>query len=491
MKYTAINIGPVIKTISLARRPRELWAASYLFSYLMRCIIDQVPTDECVVIAPIYDPDSDKKVGLYPDRLFLRHNEGVDDIKPNDILERAWGAFNEKLYLTKDYFNLMHVTLDIDSAKDSIAIGDLNKKLDLLELCVYASNTHKDGKDSLETVMSLITERKNSELFKVAFGQKHMQMETLAEIAATQLNKESYSNEWEEFTGKCVLETLDEDPYSPLKSLSEYKSYHRYFCVVQADGDNMGSTIKSEDISDDVVKSISEALWRYGLEANSLISEYGGRPIYAGGDDLLFIAPVVGKNGTNIFDLAAEIEKKFQPVVDVVPEDVLSKSGKIPSLSFGISISYYKSPLYEALESARDCLFDIAKKGNIKHKVAWNLKKHSGETFEAVYSKSDSALDKAFMNLIRNTVDGQTVSVLSHKIKANWELLQKCISSTHRLNAFFKTTLDAPNDSPYFNAVKDLIKHLDSAVEIEDLSETLYTLLRTAKFIKGEDTKDE
>ena len=491
MKYTAINIGPVIKTISLARRPRELWAASYLFSYLMRCIIDQVPKDKCVVVAPIYDPDSDKKVGLYPDRLFLRHEEGVDDIKPNDILERAWGAFNEKLHLTKDYFNLMYVTMDIDSAKDSIAIGDLNNMLDLLELCVYASNTHKDGKDSLETVMALITERTNSELFKVAFGQNHMQMETLAEIAAAQLNKESYSNEWEEFTRKCVLETLDEDPYSPLKSLSEYKSYHRYFCVVQADGDNMGSTITSEHISDGVVKSISEALWRYGLEANSLITEFGGRPIYAGGDDLLFIAPVVGKNGTNIFDLATEIEKKFQPVVDIVPKDLLSKSGKTPSLSFGISISYYKSPLYEALESARECLFTIAKRGNIKHKVAWNLKKHSGETFDAVYSKADSDLDVAFMNLIENTVDGQTVSAVSHKLKANWALLQKCVGSTSRLDAFFKTTLDAPNASPYFKAVKDLIFHLHHAHEINDLSETLYTLLRTAKFIKGEDAKDE
>ena len=161
------------------------------------------------------------------------------------------------------------------------------------------------------------------------------------------------------------------------------------------------------------------------------------------------------------------------------------------SLSFGISISYYKSPLYEALESARECLFTIAKRGNIKHKVAWNLKKHSGETFDAVYSKADSDLDDAFMNLIENTVDGQTVSAVSHKLKANWALLQKCVGSTSRLDAFFKTTLDAPNASPYLNAVKDLIFHLHHTHEINDLSETLYTLLRTAKFIKGEDTKDE
>ena len=38
MKYTAISIGPIIKTLAMARKPRELWAASYLFSYLMKCI---------------------------------------------------------------------------------------------------------------------------------------------------------------------------------------------------------------------------------------------------------------------------------------------------------------------------------------------------------------------------------------------------------------------------------------------------------------------
>lgn len=30
MKYTAVNIGPIIGTINLARKPCELWSASYL-----------------------------------------------------------------------------------------------------------------------------------------------------------------------------------------------------------------------------------------------------------------------------------------------------------------------------------------------------------------------------------------------------------------------------------------------------------------------------
>ncbi|MDR2511860.1 MAG: hypothetical protein LBC89_05325, partial [Bacteroidales bacterium] len=33
--YTAISIGPIYKTLTMARKPLEIWAASYLFSYLM------------------------------------------------------------------------------------------------------------------------------------------------------------------------------------------------------------------------------------------------------------------------------------------------------------------------------------------------------------------------------------------------------------------------------------------------------------------------
>ena len=76
------------------------------------------------------------------------------------------------------------------------------------------------------------------------------------------------------------------------------KSYHKYFCIVQADGDNMGKTIQNGNVA-----AISTALIQYAAAAVPKISDYGAMPIYAGGDDLLFIAPVVGKDGKNIFDL--------------------------------------------------------------------------------------------------------------------------------------------------------------------------------------------
>ena len=39
MKHTAITLGPIYKTFMYAKKTRELWAASYLFSYLMKTLI--------------------------------------------------------------------------------------------------------------------------------------------------------------------------------------------------------------------------------------------------------------------------------------------------------------------------------------------------------------------------------------------------------------------------------------------------------------------
>ena len=84
MKYTAINIGPIITTLGMTKRPRELWSASYLFSHLMRCIVESLPEDRIISPATLNysNIETDKTIGLYPDRVFV---EG--DINPENIAQ--------------------------------------------------------------------------------------------------------------------------------------------------------------------------------------------------------------------------------------------------------------------------------------------------------------------------------------------------------------------------------------------------------------------
>ncbi len=41
MKYIALTIGPIYKTLSSAKKTRELWGGSYIFSYIMKQIISE------------------------------------------------------------------------------------------------------------------------------------------------------------------------------------------------------------------------------------------------------------------------------------------------------------------------------------------------------------------------------------------------------------------------------------------------------------------
>ena len=92
-KYIGINIGPVIKTLSLARRPRELWSASYLFSFLMEYIVDEADKRGEIIAPKEWNnvvADDNLPVGLYPDRIYIRPNEGV---VADDILKPACDRF--------------------------------------------------------------------------------------------------------------------------------------------------------------------------------------------------------------------------------------------------------------------------------------------------------------------------------------------------------------------------------------------------------------
>lgn len=500
-KYIGINIGPVIKTLSLARRPRELWSASYLFSFLMEYIVDEADKRGEIIAPKEWNnvvADDNLPVGLYPDRIYIRPNEGV---VADDILKPACDRFCKCLGVTSSYFNLMHTTCDGNSEVE--AVTELNRRLDLLELCVQAPDS-----DPQEEIMGIIQEGKSSSLYKCAVGDdKDFSVETLAEISAAQLKMVVNEDIWMKYSSEARKDDGKGEPYSVLGD--GVKSFHRYFCVVQADGDNMGKTLTNESLKDGFISEISKALWQFGVNATKEIEEYAGMPIYAGGDDLLFLAPVRGKGSASIFELLDKLEACFKVVRDkcmeCLPEFYKDEKDKdLPSLSFGVSICYYKHPLYEALESARHLLFDVAKEVNGKKAVAWKLEKHSGESFDACFSRRDEALDAAFKTVIKMTVDGKTVTQAIHKSKNNWKLLSLCLmdakntDKTDRLDAFFKTVLEETSQNKkYFDAVKDLMVKLFNAQNPTDdktmkqYSETLYSMLRTAKFINGEDTKDE
>lgn len=515
MNYAAINIGPVVSTIGMARKPRELWAASYLFSHLMKCIYAEMEkaiqgTKACI-ISPAKPQNEKNGVGIYPDRIYIRLEDVNLDV--NSILNSAKTAFANTTKLPPDivneYFNVMSVSCEAD--KDSLAIARLNQLLDVFELCQFAAD-----KDATPQILKLIGKTSNSPLFALEKSKNDFPfpVNTLAEIATARLcgidevEWDAIKNQARESERKREEDSIDLNEDSFYKELRDsetfkglLKSHHKYFCVVQADGDNVGSTVSHPDLQDGQVGEISKALVKFGSKATELIEGFGGLPIYAGGDDLLFIAPVVGKEGTHIFNLLESIENDaFKEVKDTVAR--CGAGGIEASLSFGISISYYKYPLYEALEKAKNLLFNSAKckeRFPDKKAVAWSFRKHSGGTFDAAFSLKNNGMKEAFYNLIDNTVDGMVVSAVAHKLR-EMEALVKTVMAAEselandanhpRLNALFDKVLEF-QDNAYFHSVKKLMPILYKEVGTDNFIACLYSLMRTAKFIKGEDLHDE
>ena len=51
-KYIGLTIGPIAKTLHQARKTREIWGASYLFSYLMKKIIKKLKDKDVKFVLP-------------------------------------------------------------------------------------------------------------------------------------------------------------------------------------------------------------------------------------------------------------------------------------------------------------------------------------------------------------------------------------------------------------------------------------------------------
>lgn len=509
MKYAAINIGPIIDTISMARKPRELWAASYLFSFLMECIIEEIKKKGKTIVSPA-SLDSNKKigVGLYPDRIYLKD---ITDEELKDVVDKAFGTFSAKTEIGRDYINVMYVSIESEDGEG--VIKTLNRLLDCTELYNRPVTDESRG-----NVLDLIQKKYGSPLFMHTFGYSKFKIRALEKIATYQLLKLKDQAEIEkepcdearekENKDETVdLETTEDEFYKQIKAKfkNDYHSYHKYICVVQADGDNMGSIISA--LKNEEVMTLSAALLDYGKTACQKLKDFGGLPIYAGGDDLLFLAPVVSDQG-NIFGLLSEIDDCYKKTVDeAMGENKISrpeKDGKElhTSLSYGLSVSYYKYPLYEALKSARELLFGAAKNVQGKNAIAWCLRKHSGTGFSGSFCKDASGgqVYQIFTKLMTCSESEEVISAIAHKLRQNEDLLEiiRKKKDKNRVTAFYHKVMEEenPEKDSYLKYTRELLCALFDSDEgntrpITDILTTMYGMLRTAKFINGEGDSDE
>ena len=402
-KYISITFGPITRAIGLAESTKELWAASYFFSYLAKRIVEPLarkgqPVDrKREFLIPFLENDNiwlpHLGVGLFPDRyIFKSENDDpengdftflqghVDDVL-KDIAKNIYfispkNKTISELVETDKIFNYLKSYLKIydfeksfdDTTPAREIVSECERFLNLIEM--------QDTFPESEDINYL------HQLFKNVNGAPKKENGNIVGFNGSFLSKDAFGDTTE---GKRLFESileisatekLDDDLWSMIVSqdyeletnISEEEivknllPYHKYIAIIKADGDDLGRTIAT--LEGNGVKKLSEAFYNFNIDVINKINDYGGKAVFIGGDDLFILAPVYC-NGKNIFELIDSVDKSFyNNFSNTLPPDTL-----IPTLSFSISMSYYKFPLFEAVENAGFLLENTAKCNEVKSKL--------------------------------------------------------------------------------------------------------------------------
>ena len=523
-RYTAITIGPIYKTFNYAKKTRELWAGSYIFSYLMKNIIKEIKKVNGVeIIIPFTDDKlltGKNETGLFPDRLVFQSDKTIDEIKKitDNVIEKVAGEMADDLIAKvkgynkndiqnyfKNYFQIYLTQKEFDdSTKKHEIVKSLFDSLDVLELQQkYIPEEPENYMRQFLTKASFKAGKNHSFLIQDARdinANENVKFQSLIEISATEIiNKLSDENKTK--FKKILKDSFDKnksddsgiiDFFKDLEKKNEidFKTHHKYIAILQIDGDNFGKINKQLDDNDFV--DFSRRLSAYSFAVKDIITGYGGLPVYIGGDDVLAFVPV--RNGEeNIFTLIDKIDRAVKDKFGCFATKEFTDDGKSfkISLSAGISVTYYKFPLQEALNISYDLLNEKAKKFDGKNAVAFKVLKHSGQTFETIFKKTDNCLYIRFKELINlNIDDGQFFSSVIQKSFENFDLLEMVADNKNRIHAYHK---EFYNES-FHGTKKDFIDQLETYIhelfqsqEYKNKKDDLYAALRMVKFLNRDD----
>lgn len=529
--YIGVTIGPIYKTIQLAKRTGELWGSSYMFSYMMKNIIRKILKeyeqekikDRFIVpyIGQGYDDEvfKDKhSAGLFHDRFIFQSKQNEFE-KVNKIIEDVKREFSDKVYeeiynyyeskkdlnnkkvdeeeyrfikkireafkrrdiesnikkYIKEYFQIYSVECEINENSNENIIFEVSKYLDAVELNEKFINSEEDNYLSYFLKNEII---KRSFLSEDAFSSadKFKNYPSLANIAMRDLGITEEDNSQED-----ELRSLYKD---------KRRKVHNYAAIIQVDGDNVGKIVsnlkQNGNKESESFKGFSKELYEHAKNSVGIIKNYGGLTLYAGGDDLLFIAPVINRlsenDCKNIFDLMDNLSNEFENRFKEYAKDNVK-----PTLSFGVSIIHYKYPLYEALKDTSSLLFNDSKSYKYflknekvnnktlleKNAISFKVIKHSGQYYGLTLNKKSDSYEK-FRSILKkeinilNIENGKEEGLLNNLRSISNRILQEeiilnCIGNNqHKLENYFKNNFN--EDYHDKEEVKECIKDISDLI---------------------------
>ncbi len=518
--YIGLTIGPIFQTLSKVKSTRALFAASYLYSYAMREILETLKNkgvSEAQILLPAMTNTATAGVGLYPDRMIMEGNDAdfqkLQEARESVIQQLATDTQVGVDYLKK-YFQFYCFKGDFEVGEQTI--NEINAVLDTLELRKAYPDKESDG------LIQFLNEKRGSFLIRDAFRKDDARFPSLIQITSDELrfiNEDKYkkaitqfvhnaeSNRSDVDVDNSLIEAFKGDDFkrdrNDIKSL--FRSYHKYIAIVQADGDSIGKHVKEQLKGDSAaIKDFSQKLLKFGMEAAELIKKFGGAPIFIGGDDLLFFAPIKNdKGGTEsdggtVFSLIRQIDERFHSHFPKAQGD--------PTMSYGISMTYYKYPMNEARDLAYHTMYEAKNKQiyTNKNAVAFNLIKHSGQDIKCGLEKGFGTGRNAydlFLDLLETTLMDEKanfINSITYVLEFQRETINHLMTledKDDRIENFFDNNFNEDvhkKNKRFMGGIVDLIKQLytEYPINVEKGREPLdklYAMLRFIHFVTSDE----
>ena len=557
-KYTILSIGPIYDTLLQADNTRAIWTVSFMFSYLMRetirDLVDVKKIDEKKFLVPNYTEafrenymNDGESIGIFHDRLILK----------GEFAEQVNEAFHKAL---DGLANIVGETFSISTKYDTVKVdADENKvqafikgyfqsyvaqvdiktgKNPILELSTFVDAIEYEPKlaphEEKEYLFLFLRLTNLSLLQEAGFGKesaynvlKDRCFKSLPEIATHELlcrfeqedpeAFEEYKKEYLCLTVKRLEQLKEKDEedtiYDELarRYPDTLKPYHKYVAIVHGDGDSFGKFLESIGSNEAAIRDFSDAIFGFLIEARDIIKDYGGYQLVGSGEDLLFFAPVISEN-KHIFSLVDALDEAFSKHFARL-EQYNEKNDFKLSMSYGISVTYYKFPLQEALDLSKDALWYHAKEATFasadnKKKATKNAvhiltRKHSGQS-QALTLHKGTDLYKAFVRLIDQELARDSDLWLPHSLHHSLMQVDTLID-----------TMDIDNIEPFFanmfnekvhktkhdaalRALQSILRSLkdpdsndpihlrQSDGTIPSASETIFAMLSIIKILRGD-----
>ncbi|MGB4847021.1 MAG: hypothetical protein WBP41_03835 [Saprospiraceae bacterium] len=445
---------------------------------------------------------------------------------------------NKIINYLKRYFQFYFVELSLEEGQN--IIYSFKKPLDTIELREkYVS----DGEENyLMLFLYLVNKerftngRKNlSFLVADAFGvEGKRRFDSLIQISTRgleRLNSGAYLQLVKEFIWASQIDdsskfnlrefsNMDEDASENqdrfllgLKSQfgDAFRQYHKYIAVISADGDFIGKILEVIGTDAGKIKLFSEKLLIFSNEAAEIITQYGGSPVYIGGEDIFCFAPIACTSGSedspqilfNLFDLISKLDTCFYNHLGSYAKNLTIQ---IPTLSYGISVTYYKSPLNKSISQSLELLKQSKyddKRTHTRNTIGIRIEKHSGQFFEAFYEKNKltslnnfkALVDKFSRSMVIPDIEKSDLffNSIMHKLKDPLfaTIIELIAKNKTQLAEFFKSNFNEKihlENQSYIDAVTDLIynAYIDYS-HPQDANHVAYTSLRFIDFINKSD----